>query len=231
MLLMACMTMAIAAQDVIVKKDGSTILSKVIEISDTQVKYKKHSNIDGPTYVVNVSELAGINYQNGEKERFDARISTTSEAETFTPAAPSYGFANAQQSESVSDSELIRAYKKSQISIHKIRRLKKRGCIVGSMLLTAGTIMAAVSFTRSDDSLFAFGCTGAAIMGIGSIVGGACVGAAHHKQKIYNRLQSASLFQQEIPLNSHTRLTADVNLLKDDFSKQQTVGIGFHLNF
>lgn len=225
MLLMACMTMAIAAQDVIVKKDGSTILSKVIEISDTQVKYKKHSNIDGPTYVVNVSELAGINYQNGEKERFDAEISTTSEAETFTSTAPSYGFANAQQSGSVSDSELIRAYKKSQTGMHKIRRLKRWGYTMGSMLLTAGTIM----FLAGEDNL-EFG-IGIGLMCAGGIVGGACVGAAHHKQKIYNRLQSASLFQQEIPLASHTRLTADVNLLKDDFSKQQTVGIGFHLNF
>ena len=30
-----------SAQDVIVKKDGSTILSKVIEIGTTEVKYKK----------------------------------------------------------------------------------------------------------------------------------------------------------------------------------------------
>lgn len=225
MLLMACMTMAIAAQDVIVKKDGSTILSKVIEISDTQVKYKKHSNIDGPTYVVNVSELAGINYQNGEKESFDAGISTTSEAEALTPASPAYGFTNTQQSGSVSDSELIRAYKKSQKGIHKIKRLKRWGYTMGSMLLTAGTIM----FLAGEDNL-EFG-IGIGLMCAGGIVGGACVGAAHHKQKIYNRLQSASLFQQEIPLASRTRLTADVNLLKDDFSKQQSVGIGFHLNF
>ena len=41
MLLMLLVSMVVAAQDVIVKKDGSTILSKVVEVSDTQVKYKK----------------------------------------------------------------------------------------------------------------------------------------------------------------------------------------------
>lgn len=37
-------TFTASAQDVIVKKDGSTILSKVIEIGTTEVKYKKWNN-------------------------------------------------------------------------------------------------------------------------------------------------------------------------------------------
>lgn len=64
------------SQDVIVKKDGSTILSKVLEVSDTQVKYKKASNPDGPTYTINISNLVSINYQNGEKESFDSSASS-----------------------------------------------------------------------------------------------------------------------------------------------------------
>lgn len=58
------------AQDVIVKKDGSTILSSVIEVSDTEVTYKKHSNPKGPTYKIKTSELLSINYKNGEKDDF-----------------------------------------------------------------------------------------------------------------------------------------------------------------
>ena len=56
------------AQDVIVKKDGTTILSKVLEISGTEIKYKKWSNQDGPMYLINKSEVHSINYQNGEVE-------------------------------------------------------------------------------------------------------------------------------------------------------------------
>lgn len=60
----------ISAQDVIVRKDGSTILSKVLEINSSDVKYKKHSNLNGPTYTIAKSELLSINYENGEKDVF-----------------------------------------------------------------------------------------------------------------------------------------------------------------
>ncbi len=58
------------AQDVIVKKDNTTILSKVVEINSTEIKYKKWSNQDGPTYVININEVNSINYQNGEIDKF-----------------------------------------------------------------------------------------------------------------------------------------------------------------
>lgn len=61
----------ISAQDVIVKKDGSTILSKVIEVNNSDVKYKKHSNPKGPTYTIAKSKILAINYQNGDKDTFD----------------------------------------------------------------------------------------------------------------------------------------------------------------
>lgn len=69
--LLSLAAMNVAAQDVIVKKDGSTIVSKVIEVSETQVTYKKFSNIDGPTYTISTSELSSINYPNGEKDSFN----------------------------------------------------------------------------------------------------------------------------------------------------------------
>ena len=49
-MLLAFVAINASAQDVIVKKDGSTILSKVLEVSSTDIKYKKFSNPDGPTY-------------------------------------------------------------------------------------------------------------------------------------------------------------------------------------
>ncbi|MBQ7442518.1 MAG: hypothetical protein IJS59_01435, partial [Bacteroidaceae bacterium] len=64
------------AQDVIVKRDGSTILSKVIEITTTEVKYKRFSNPTGPTYTISKAELQAINYENGEKETFDGTQTT-----------------------------------------------------------------------------------------------------------------------------------------------------------
>ena len=66
-----------AAQDVIVKKDSSTILSKVVEINSTEIKYKKWSNQDGPTYVININEVTSINYANGEVDRFESQPAET----------------------------------------------------------------------------------------------------------------------------------------------------------
>lgn len=66
-----------AAQDVIVKKDSSTILSKVVEISSTEIKYKKWSNQDGPTYLININEVMSINYANGEIDKFESQPEET----------------------------------------------------------------------------------------------------------------------------------------------------------
>ena len=69
MFMLLCST-AIFAQDVIVKKDGSTILAKVLEVNTDNIRYKKHSNLNGPTYTIGKSEIMSINYENGEKEVF-----------------------------------------------------------------------------------------------------------------------------------------------------------------
>lgn len=58
------------AQDVIVKRDGSSIISKVLEVNTDDVKYKKFSNLNGPTYTIKKSDLLSINYENGEKDTF-----------------------------------------------------------------------------------------------------------------------------------------------------------------
>ena len=61
----------IHAQDVIVKKDGSTILSKVLEVNTADIKYKKFSNLNGPTYTIDKTEVQTINYEGGDIDKFD----------------------------------------------------------------------------------------------------------------------------------------------------------------
>ena len=69
LLMFLCPSVALA-QDVIVKKDGSTIISKVLEIGIFEVKYKDFSNLQGPTYGIAKSDVMRINYENGEEESF-----------------------------------------------------------------------------------------------------------------------------------------------------------------
>lgn len=68
LIVLFCVSLMTMAQDVIVKKDGSTIQSKVMEINGSEIKYKKWSNLDGPMYSISRMEVNSINYQNGEVE-------------------------------------------------------------------------------------------------------------------------------------------------------------------
>lgn len=56
------------AQDFITTKDGTDIMAKIIEVSSTEVKYKKYNNPDGPTFVLKKSDILIILYEDGEKE-------------------------------------------------------------------------------------------------------------------------------------------------------------------
>ena len=60
------------SQDIIIlRENGSEIKSKVIEINDTTIKYKKWGNIDGPLYNIKISLVSMIKYINGQQDRFD----------------------------------------------------------------------------------------------------------------------------------------------------------------
>lgn len=59
------------SQDVIFKKDGSKVEAKIIEIGTLELKYKKISNIDGPSYAILKSDVLLVNYQNGTVEIFN----------------------------------------------------------------------------------------------------------------------------------------------------------------
>ena len=59
------------AQDVIVLASGDSVLSKVEEINQTEIKYRKFSNPNGPLYVIDKSTVASITYENGDSDTFN----------------------------------------------------------------------------------------------------------------------------------------------------------------
>lgn len=67
-------SVSVSAQDVIVKREGSTILSKVLEVNTSDIKYKKFSNQNGPTYSIEKKEVQSINYENGDIDKFEEAI-------------------------------------------------------------------------------------------------------------------------------------------------------------
>lgn len=60
----------ISAQDVITTKEGDDIQAKILEVTTTEVKYKKYTNLEGPIYVLSKSDVLIIRYENGEKDVF-----------------------------------------------------------------------------------------------------------------------------------------------------------------
>ncbi len=76
-LLVIIMVLTFAAsysQDVITKKNGDDIASKVIELTPTEVKYKKIDNPDGPIYTILKSDVLMIRYENGTKDIFNETV-------------------------------------------------------------------------------------------------------------------------------------------------------------
>ena len=78
-------------QDVIVLKDGSTIISKIFEVGTNEIRYKKYSNLDGPLYSIGKADVISINYQNGEKDLFNKPNETTAQSTAVnTPSDKEY---------------------------------------------------------------------------------------------------------------------------------------------
>lgn len=66
--------LAAKAQDVIKTRSGEDILAKVSEVTPYSIKYKRFSNLDGPTYTMDIVNVIMIQYENGEKDVFDRAL-------------------------------------------------------------------------------------------------------------------------------------------------------------
>lgn len=53
------------AQDTLYRNDGSKQIAKILEVNETQIKYKPGSNLNGPTYVINRDDVIKIVYESG----------------------------------------------------------------------------------------------------------------------------------------------------------------------
>ena len=66
----ATSTLSLNAQDILVRKGGKEENLKVLEVSPTEVKYKKSNNEDGPVFIEKRSNLYSVKYKNGEVQTF-----------------------------------------------------------------------------------------------------------------------------------------------------------------
>lgn len=86
-LLIVCAIIASAslfAQDIILTTDAKKIEAKILEVSKTEIKYKELDNLDGPTFVLETTEIHSIIYSNGKVVLYNQGIQQTSTAQNTT---------------------------------------------------------------------------------------------------------------------------------------------------
>ena len=120
----------VSAQDVIVKKDGNTILSKVLEVNTSDIKYKKFSNQNGPTYTINKSEIMSINYENGEKDDFSINQEIVTPLSTST--SMQYGLIKKEPADNNAD--ILKLYNFTYQPTKKLKP-KNKECFSGIAIL------------------------------------------------------------------------------------------------
>ena len=61
----------LVAQDIIIKKSGEELKTRVLEIGINGVTYKRYDNINGPSYVIPKADILLIRYENGTEDVFN----------------------------------------------------------------------------------------------------------------------------------------------------------------
>ena len=228
------------AQDVIVKKDGSTIVSKVLEITSTEVKYKKYNNLNGPTYSLIKTDIQVINYENGTKEMFDS-VQTPTSQQSSTTFSPTVGTMITGE-QGMSDSDLLRLVDKPKDLKAKCKKIRIAGWTIGGTLVAGGIILICLVIPtttnpmgwKSNDILDKDEGLGAGLplIGIGIATTTACLIRAHNiEKKAKEQVYSTPIFQHDFTFTNGTTLSTGMDMLNDNRLHTQTLGLGLRYNF
>lgn len=223
--LLLCSACVVRAQDVIVKKDGSTILSKVLEVGENEVKYKRFDNLNGPTYTISKSELQAINYQNGAKDTFST---PKREENRYLPNNQNNGV------QKYNDKALLEL---DAASHDNLQSMKTRNTFrwIGGSVLTAGTVLwtaaiIAVCFNSETE----WDASAIAVFGIEALgVWGsyALLKSASKHQKQIKQLSSLTLYHHNLNFSNGSSLSLDADLLSDRTMGSKAIGLGLRFNF
>lgn len=215
--LMLSVTFA-SAQDVIVKKDGSTIMSKVTEIGNTEIKYKKFSNQNGPTYSLSISEIMAINYENGEKETFDEILQSSPQIQQ-----PQYDYSD-KVAEGIRNSNILQR--------ERLLASAKNWRVAGSVVSCTGVIgglLLAIPALKEDDQT-GYWIVYGSCAGTGLIAGLICQTVSGNKKKAAEAIQTAHIMQQDFNVGN-ARLTVGLDIMNDRYSRERGFGLGLSYTF
>lgn len=202
-LIISILTSVSFAQDIIKKLDGGTILVKVLEITQDEIKYKNYDNLEGPSYTLNKTLINTITYENGTVEEiaqvlnFDADIKK----------AKRLKITGAILGGSITLGGLIlRLYANSEYGDNST---VEDADYYYNNLTSWGTVLA----------------------GAGVVTFGVLYLRGRSIEKKANRYQVSALNIKEIQLNNGNSLMADFDVFNDSQSGNRSIGLGIRFNF
>ena len=218
---MLTMSISIYAQDVIVKKDSTTIMAKVLTVGTTTVEYKKWSNQDGPTYVIEKTELLTINYANGEKEVF----SEQKKAE-MSPTVITHPKTHDSQN---AINQVVSRMTNRNVS-KKIAGQRK--IIAGSLLIA---LLGAPFTAATITSMKEYGLEASSVLymswGLACTAGGAVlIKLGRNNKKEALGITQTPILQHQFKIGDYA-LTPSVNVYSDKLTKQKGLGAGLAFSF
>ena len=220
LLLLLC-SMSVSAQDVIVKKDGSTVVCRVVDVTATEITYKKWSDLNGSNYVMDKSLASAINYESGKKDTFSQTESL------YKPNNQNDG------EQAMNDKALLRLDAALNNPYKKVKTLKTVGWISGIAGVCLGALFVNIGLNAGDEETKAGYCIIGGVLaagGIGTSI--CCFVSAHKKQKQADMyLQSSLLYHYNYKFDNGSSLSAGIDMLSDRTVGTNTVGLGLRYNF
>lgn len=221
-LMLFCCAVCASAQDVIVKKDGSTVVCRVLEVKSSEVIYKLWTERNGSSYIMDLSLVSSINYESGKKESFSEVMENK-----YSP----YNQSNGERQ--INDKALL-----IMDDLNKVKRLKIVGYTVGGTIVAGGILMMSygLSYGKYDYGDWeAPGLLGAgiAVIPVGAAFTAACLIKSNKIKQEYNKIQNYALYQQEFNFKNGSSITPHIDMLqyRDKGLNTQTIGMGLSYNF
>lgn len=229
MLFVFLCSLTVYAQDVIVKKDGNTIVCRVVEVGQTEVVYKRWTELQGNNYVMNLSDIASIHYENGQKKNFGT--TTESNSPLVLNNIP----------QNIDDGALLAMASKTSTK-SKTKRLKRIGWIGGAILLGAGIPCLVVGVIGEEEYYYGSGyydevnpgltAAGAVLSAGGIALTTGCLVRAHRlSKKVPYNVQNIPVWQNEFKLKNQSTLSTDICAINDGRLRTSTLGLGISYNF
>ena len=234
-LLFAVCSLSGNAQDVIVKKDGSTVVCRIVELTATEAVYQKWNASNNYNYVMNLSDIKVINYRDGRRWTTEG----TTYNNSLTPQSNDYN-ASTQMNEAqlYALDNRFREYNPNIDYAKKAKRLKRAAWATGCICLFGGIIL--MGSAAGEDAMdaaagyeWAMAGPGLALIGISVTMTPILLKKAANYRRIAEKysVNSAPIFEKEITLRKGNRLRPGVDMLSSHVQKKPSLGLGLRYSF